>query len=196
VQLIALALLRLEGLRPNGHIVPGDTSGVDDVGAIEAALRDALKDIRGMSSGLSLPKMEGSTLTQVLEYAVRNHERRSRTRVTLALAPNLPRSVSPQLLACLYRFTQEGLNNATKHAGGKDQAVRAYFDGQQLVVEVRDGGPGLAAPQAMPDHDNKGLGLTGLIDRIESLHGKLDIDSPAGSGTTLKARFDKSALDV
>lgn len=195
VQLIALALLRLEGVKPEGTAGAVTLSNLEDFGAIEAALRDALKEIRGMSSGLSLPKMEGSTVAQVIEYAVRNHERRSRTRVALEFGPDVPKLAPPLILTCLYRSVQEGLNNAFRHAGGREQSVRLIMDGAHLLLEVADGGPGMPEQPAAAVDDTKGLGLQGLLDRVESLNGMFEIVSAPGSGTRLRIRFDKAALE-
>lgn len=192
VQLIALALLRLEGAKPMGE--EAQKNSVDEeFELIENVLRDALKEIRGMSSGLSIPKLETSTVEQAIEFAVRNHERRSRTRVKLEVANNIPKQGSKLFLTCLYRFIQEGLNNAFRHANGKDQAVHAFMERGDLVVEVRDGGPGFAEKPA--SGDTKGLGLVGLSDRVETLGGKFDIVSKPGSGTCLSARFGNNALE-
>ena len=51
--------------------------------------------------------------------------------------------------------------------------------GPRLVVEVSDDGPGGADP--------RGGGLSGLRQRVEALDGTLDVDSPEGVGTTIRA---------
>ena len=193
VQLIALALLRLEGIRPEEPPEGESGEADDDYDAIESALRDALKEIRGMSSGLALPKLDGASLHQAIDYAVKNHERRSRTRVKVEIADSVPRSGSALFLSCIYRFMQEGLNNAYRHAQGKDQAVHALMEGDHLIVEVRDGGPGFTERSA--PSDTKGLGLLGLKDRIETMGGEFDIVSACGDGTCLRARFPREALE-
>ncbi len=195
VQLIALALLRLDSLKSVAQVPQTEASETEDFAEVESALRDALSEIRGMSSGLSLPKMEGSTIGQVIEYAVRNHERRSRTRVKLEIVPELPKLASPLLLTCLYRTVQEGLNNAVRHAGGKDQVVRAGLEGNQLVLEIADGGPGMPEQPGVAADNTIGLGLKGLQDRVESCDGTFEIISTLGVGTKLRARFDKVSLD-
>ena len=52
----------------------------------------------------------------------------------------------------------------------------------QIVVEVSDEGPGGARPEA-------GSGLRGLADRVASVGGALQIDSPPGCGTRLRAQI-------
>jgi signal transduction histidine kinase len=51
-----------------------------------------------------------------------------------------------------------------------------------LVVDVADDGVGGADP-------GLGSGLAGLADRLAALDGRLDIDSPPGRGTAVRARI-------
>jgi signal transduction histidine kinase len=53
-----------------------------------------------------------------------------------------------------------------------------------VVVEVADDGVGGAEPAA-------GSGLRGLADRVEALGGSLEVVSPAGAGTTLRAEIPR-----
>jgi glucose-6-phosphate-specific signal transduction histidine kinase len=55
----------------------------------------------------------------------------------------------------------------------------AQSDTAALMVEVSDDGPGGA--------NAGGSGLTGLRQRVEALDGLLEIESPAGHGTTVRA---------
>jgi signal transduction histidine kinase len=50
------------------------------------------------------------------------------------------------------------------------------------VIDVRDDGVGGAAIGA-------GTGLSGLTDRVGALDGTLEVDSPQGEGTLVRARF-------
>jgi signal transduction histidine kinase len=54
-----------------------------------------------------------------------------------------------------------------------------------VLVEVADDGDGGADPKA-------GTGLRGLMDRVEALGGRLDVESPLGRGTTVRARLPES----
>ena len=197
VQLIALGLLRLEALRlPGIQALPGKNH--DDLDAIEGALRDALKEIRDLCSGLALPHLENVPVQKVIQFAVMNHERRTRSSVTVDVAGNLPVRAPPQLLTCVYRFVQEGLNNAVRHAGGKGQTVRANFTGDTLELDVSDSGPGIteAGPELVNASADGGLGLAGLRDRVETMGGKFTITSEAGQGTRISALFDLNKLEV
>ncbi len=188
VQLIALSLLRLETLKLPG-LKGVERRNDDDLDAIEHALRDALKEIRDLCAGLALPNLEGVSVARVIDYAIMNHERRSRTKVTREASGDLHIPAPPLLLMCIYRFIQEGLNNAVKHAGGKDQNVTAQVDGEKIFIGVADGGPGIGPMDPDPERfaAGQGLGLAGLKDRVETLGGKFTVDTAPGGGGRVSA---------
>jgi signal transduction histidine kinase len=64
--------------------------------------------------------------------------------------------------------------------------VRVGAEDGVIVVEVSDDGVGGADPA-------DGSGLRGLADRVEALGGSLDVVSPAGRGTTLRAVLNAAA---
>ena len=55
-------------------------------------------------------------------------------------------------------------------------------DGGLLSISVEDDGVGGA-------DSAKGSGLRGLADRVEALGGRLDVISPPGDGTTVRAQL-------
>jgi signal transduction histidine kinase len=79
-----------------------------------------------------------------------------------------------------YFVAAESLANAARYAQATHIDVRIARDGDTLRVEVRDDGVGGADPAS-------GTGLMGLVDRVEVLGGRLEVDSPAGGGTTVRA---------
>jgi signal transduction histidine kinase len=185
VQLLGLVLLRLDGLNAPADSRDGGCVA-ETIEIIRGALKDALTEIRGLSSGLALPELEGLDLHDAVELAVRNHERRTGTTVAISLPDTLP-VIPASIKTCLYRFVQEGLNNAFRHAGGAGQRVALGWEEARLEIEVSDKGPGIAANG--PSSSKSGIGLTGLRDRIESLGGTMLITSSAGHGTRLRASF-------
>jgi len=77
-----------------------------------------------------------------------------------------------------YYVVAEALTNAAKHARASVVEVCAEATNTHLRLVIRDDGIGGAAR-------GKGSGLTGLIDRVEALGGKITIQSQPGSGTSL-----------
>jgi signal transduction histidine kinase len=82
-------------------------------------------------------------------------------------------------MAAAWFVVCEALANAAKHATGAPVHVQARATDNRLMVEVCDEGPGGA--------DIGGSGLRGLADRVHALRGALDVASPGGRGTTVRA---------
>lgn len=198
-QLLGLALLRLDSLdhrsiaRQHGnadHNAPSGSSS--DVETIRTALRDALNEIRNISVGFSLPLLDRLSIAETLKAAVRDHIRRTNTAVETDISAEGDGAVHP-IKAAAFRFVQEALNNATRHAGAAGQRVHAHRHNGSVVIEVSDRGQGF--DPAQPARDDQ-LGLVGMRERIESLGGEFEIRSTTGGGTFLKARLPLNSGEV
>jgi signal transduction histidine kinase len=75
------------------------------------------------------------------------------------------------------------VTNAVKHARATGVWLRVVDDGSVLTVTVRDDGVGGACVECQEE----ATGLGGLVDRVETLGGTLEVVSPEGLGTTLTA---------
>jgi signal transduction histidine kinase len=107
-----------------------------------------------------------------------------------ALASRLPLPVSvvrtpdvrlpTAVEASVYFFVSEALTNVVKHADARSATVSIGAVNGALTVEVGDDGVGGARAAG-------GSGLRGLGDRVGALDGTLDVESPPGGGTLLRA---------
>jgi signal transduction histidine kinase len=172
-QLLALASLRLGA---------STAAAADESPAIRKLLDDAMADIRSICRGLTLPHIESMPLSELLRTVTAAHEQRTGTVVELELAATEPELNASEKI-CVFRFVQEGLNNAYRHAGGIGQRVSAAMSDCSLTVTVSDRGGGFIG-----NADPGSLGLAGLRERVESLGGEFDIESPSG-GTRLSMRL-------
>jgi signal transduction histidine kinase len=171
VQPRLVALLLTVGMaRRAGRM--GDGTVIDD---IESELREILKDIRSVASGVLPP-----ALTDLgLEAAVTELTGRLPFRVRLSL----PRERLPDRAeVTAYFVIAEALTNAAKYADPTRVTVRVEVRGKRVTVEVADDGRGGAVATA-------GTGLLGLADRVDTLDGRLTLSSPSGQGTTVTAEF-------
>ena len=87
---------------------------------------------------------------------------------------------NPDVEAGVYFVCAEALTNVAKYAGASTASVTVTASPDELAVGVSDNGAGGAD---LLD----GSGLTGLIDRLDVLGGRLEVDSPPGRGTTITA---------
>jgi len=173
-QLVALAALRMDS---PALVDPATSSTLREaeIAGIHKTLGEAMREIRGICNGLVLPQIEAQAIADILRLAVAEHERRTSTNVLLTLPERLPELGTSEKIS-IYRFVQEGLNNAFRHGKGKGQQVRATTKGGKLLVEVMDAGPGFDPARS------EGLGLAGLRERIESIGGQFEtLSGPEGT---------------
>jgi signal transduction histidine kinase len=186
LQLLALALMRLDEVRELANAKCDVSERPDQIGSIRRLLTEAMQDIRHISAGLGPPGVDDASLREALQMAAQSHQRRTGTSVRCEFSGR-DRHMTFPLRVCIYRFVQEALSNAYRHAGGRGQAVIASCDDSEVEVSVVDEGPGLAASMGM---SSGGKGLSGLCERIESLGGAFEVCSIPGEGTRLTARFE------
>lgn len=187
-QYLALAALRLDGVLDN------KPSGTADVEQVRGSLSKALEEVRIISRGLALPDLDETGIFDLVERAVRDHEKQSGMTVHL----NLPDSAEPELdyakKLCAFRFLQETLSNASRHAGVAEAKVTlSLFDNTAKFV-VSDKGKGFDPALTQKIREDGGQGLFGLIDRAESIGGEVLIqsNSTAGSEIVLNLPYKES----
>jgi signal transduction histidine kinase len=88
----------------------------------------------------------------------------------------------PAVEAAAYFVVAESLTNVAKYSDAEHASVRVGRENGFAVVEVSDDGVGGADPAA-------GTGLRGLADRLAALDGRLEVQSPPGGGTVIRANI-------
>jgi signal transduction histidine kinase len=176
---LGLALLRID------QVIARNPACADELSTVEASTQHAMQEIRAISSGLGVPQLETLTLADTLARAIKVHQRRTPTLVTMQLE-QLPEQVPLPLKITAYRLIQEALSNAARHAPDCPVTVRAATIADELVIEVLDDGPGFD-PSAVKVDEADHLGLAGMRERAESLGGRFEVDSAPGHGTRLAA---------
>ena len=82
----------------------------------------------------------------------------------------------------LYRVLCELINNTIKHAHAKKIKININYDIYSVCLNYSDNGKGFESDNLFKPQE-KGTGLYNIYSRINSLKGKIDINSQAGSGT-------------
>lgn len=144
---------------------------------LEAALEQlsaSLKQLRALARGIHPTSLTvGGLQTAVPELAAHSPVP---IEVRVSLTVRLPAVVE----ATAYFFVSECLANLGKYAAALNGRVIVASSETELVVEVSDDGQGGANVEA-------GSGLRGLIDRVETLGGRVELLSLPGSGTRVSA---------
>jgi signal transduction histidine kinase len=144
--------------------------------AARGELDRALAELRELARGIHPAILTDRGLGAALEALAQ----RAPLPVDLDEMPDdrLPSAVE----AAAYFVVAESLTNVAKYSGAQHASVRVgQLDGF-AVVEVSDDGVGGADPAA-------GTGLRGLADRLAALDGRLEVHSPPGGGTVIRANI-------
>jgi signal transduction histidine kinase len=143
---------------------------------VREELRLAQEELRELARGI-----HPAILTdRGLGAAVESLAQRATIDVAVTELPDerLPTNVE----AIAYFVVAESLTNVAKHAPLARAAVRVSRVNGHAVIEVSDDGPGAARLDA-------GSGLRGLADRLAAVDGRLQVHSPVGAGTTIRAEI-------
>jgi len=172
--------------------LPPEAEGVAADLAEAVALVDTTRErIREVARGLRPPALDAVGLNLTLEDFCRTFGRHTGLGIDYRGDEALePPPVADAASICLYRFLQEALANAARHAGATRVKVTLRRAGGDIRLQVEDDGTGFdpAAVEARAGPD-AGLGLTGMRERLSLLGGRLTIASGAGGGTRLEARL-------
>jgi signal transduction histidine kinase len=133
----------------------------------------AVAELRDLARGIAPPVLADRGLVAAVEALAQ------RSGVDATVESKLTGRLAPVVESAAYFVTAESLTNAVKHAPGAAVRINLRRAQNRLVIEVSDNGPGGADP--------RGNGLSGLRQRVEALDGALDVDSPEGIGTTIRA---------
>ncbi|HEX6458780.1 MAG TPA: histidine kinase [Thermoleophilaceae bacterium] len=146
---------------------------------VEDEAAAALKELQELSRGLHPSGLVECGLAQPLETLA--------ARLTVPLeVVSLPERRLPDVIeVTLYYLVSEAAANASKYAQASVVKVDVAQSGRAIYATVSDDGVGGASVEG-------GSGLAGLVDRVESLGGKLEIDSPPGRGTRITAEIPLS----
>jgi signal transduction histidine kinase len=133
----------------------------------------AVAELRDLARGIAPPVLADRGLVAAVEALAQ------RSGIDTTVESKLSQRLAPVVESAAYFVTAEALTNVAKHAPGASARVSIKRAGARLIVEVADNGPGGADP--------RGGGLSGLRQRVEALDGTLEVDSPDGIGTTIRA---------
>jgi signal transduction histidine kinase len=142
----------------------------------EDQLSHTLEDLNRLATGLHPRALAEQGLQEALADIARD------VGVSVDLRVTVPTQLPPPTAAAIYFICAEALTNSAKHAAAsRVTAVITSGDGR-VYVEVADDGIGGADA-------GLGSGLSGLADRVETLGGRMHVDSLPGHGTRLAAEI-------
>jgi signal transduction histidine kinase len=139
-------------------------------------LKLALEELRELARGIHPAVLSDRGLQGALEALA------GRLPIPVELGDAPHERLPAPIEAAAYFVVAEALTNVVKYAEASQASVSVVRQNGHAVVEVRDDGVGGADP-------GRGSGLRGLADRVSALDGRLELESPPGEGTVLRAEI-------
>jgi signal transduction histidine kinase/DNA-binding NarL/FixJ family response regulator len=150
-----------------------------------AAGREALAEARLTLLGLAASPLEGRTLEDALRSEAAWAESIGRLEVRL-VAAGTPVALDERLSREVLRVAREALTNIVRHAQAHTVRLGLLYDRTAVSLLVQDDGQGF--DQASEFQGDR-FGLRAVTERARELGATVDVDSLAGWGTRIRARF-------
>jgi signal transduction histidine kinase len=138
-----------------------------------------MRMVRDLAMGLRPSMLDDLGLEPALAWQARDFSRRYNVPVDLEVDGDLERLPDPQR-TCVYRVVQEALTNCAKHSAATEIQVKVVRGRTRLDVSVRDNGVGMDSSA-----NHRGLGLTGIKERVKDINGAASIETRPGGGTVV-----------
>jgi signal transduction histidine kinase len=152
------------------------TQLVDDA---HRGIIEAIADLRTLARGIHPPVLDNGLADALATLA-------NRSAVPVELIADTPDRPSAAIETIAYFSAAELLANVAKHSGARHATLEAVHVPGLLRVRVTDDGRGGARPVS-------GGGLCGLAERVRTVDGRIEIDSPRGGPTTVTVELPSHA---
>jgi two-component system, NarL family, sensor histidine kinase DesK len=170
-----LSLVALKGELAGRLVARDPAAATREIAEVTEIAREALTQVRAAVSGMRAAALASELLSARALLESSGVELTWRQE-----AAALPPSVE----TALAMIVREAATNIQRHARATHASVEISADGARgdaVALRVSDNGRGGIAA--------RGNGLTGISERVRALGGTLEIDSPPGAGTVLRARL-------
>jgi len=142
----------------------------------------SIDDVRNISHNLRPVHLEKFGLTEAVENLCDQLKRTTKIEWSYHI-DNIDGIISKNKEIHFYRVIQEATNNILKHSLAKEASVMVMKIDSDIKVTIWDDGKGFDMSE---ENINKGLGFSGMYERIETLGGTINIEAKPGEGTSIK----------
>ena len=151
---------------------------------IEKIANEISSDIHHLSHRLHPSKLNNLGLVAALHGFCKEISDQSGVKIHLTCR-NVPKGLPGDVSLCLYRVSQEALNNVVKHSSAHDAKVDVSGTNDGIELCISDAGVGFAPEVAK---EKAGLGLISMRERLRLVGGQLSVESEPFHGTRICAR--------
>jgi len=146
--------------------------------ALETAKQLASQSLTDVRTAIQSIRHPDFDLAEAVNSLAKNMQQNQTLEITVDInSQDISAAVGYQL----FRIIQECLTNVMKHAEASEVKVKLRRNGKRIELCVADNGKGLPGVSK-----SGGFGIKGMQERVESMHGTVEIESQPGQGTSLQ----------
>lgn len=162
-----------------------------EINDAQTLLEDTTRHIRDIMAELYLPELEDHGLAAALETYADRVASRANLNLVVDL-PETPLRLSSDVRVALFRAAQEAISNVLKHADATQLEISLQRENGRVRLRVEDNGRGFEPSPESPK-ETPSWGLKIMRERIESIGGKVQIESKPGEGTRVTFEIERSS---
>jgi len=145
-------------------------------------ITEAIADLSDISRSMNSENILNNGLIKALEFEMSQLEKSGLYEISLTVTGETLFLETHQELV-IFRIVQEALSNVIKHAKADKITINLHYDETFLTLTLFDNGTGFN------QSGSSGSGLSNMKNRAELLSGQIEINSKAGSGTTITIKI-------
>ena len=142
-------------------------------------IQSSINEIRLLSTKNVTP-LKDINLKELLQMLVDGLNKSSGIKAELVYEAT-GQAMDDDLKLNIYRIIQEQINNIVKHSCAGNATILVTPDGSDIQIIITDDGKGFDM-----NRKRKGVGISNIINRVESFNGKVQIESSAGNGCKMQ----------
>ncbi len=159
---------------------------------VRQALSETISSVQRISAELRPAALDDFGLVAAIESEVNAFEERTGVECDLSI-PDDNVTLGADVDAAIYRIVQEAMTNVARHSDATRMEIRLRHRPEEMLVEIRDDGKGIAAEKV---RDRASLGIAGMRERARRIGGTVEVEGVEGHGTIVSVRIPLQAAQV
>lgn len=149
---------------------------------ISRIVENTIGTVRKISSDLRPRLLDQLGILPAIESLIKDFKNRTKIETELNM-PDVNVNLDNSASIIVYRIIQEALTNIARHSKCTSVMVNIDIENNSLNLRIKDNGTGFSFKKKIKE--TKSLGLIGMQERAEMLHGKLEINTGEKQGTEI-----------
>jgi|GEM_PF-1058576 len=184
-----LTVIKMDVSWMKKKIASGDLPAVTEkMNEMLEILDGTVASVRRIATELRPSLLDDIGLIAAIEWQIDVFSKRTGIKIKLE-KPDESLSVPDAYATGLFRILQESLTNITRHSNANQVDIHLKNQNKEFILCIQDNGRGFDMSELA---GKKTLGLLGMRERSNAMHGTFTIESKPGQGTKVEVRVPLS----